>query len=277
MAREILVDKIETIEGSVVQHGHHNHRIYVMHLKSRDTENLISKLDAMAIGQGYEKIFAKIPATRWKAFKSADYTKEAVIPGFFKGESDCLFIAKFFSAERQMGTRQVRFDRMERISSSGPLTNNTDPPIVACTPADAEVLGKIYRQAFESYPFPIHQPEYLKQMMEKGSLYFCIHVNKQIAAVAAAEIDSANQVCEMTDFATRPEYRGKGFAGKLLGRLDHAARNYGLKTAYTIARADSRGMNQVFRKMGYRYAGLLAKNSQIGGRIRSMKVWYKRL
>jgi RimJ/RimL family protein N-acetyltransferase len=63
----------------------------------------------------------------------------------------------------------------------------------------------------------------------------------------------------------------------LLDRLDDEAQNHGVRTAYTISRADSYGMNRVFKKMGYRYAGQLVKNTQIGGRIRSMNVWYKRI
>jgi RimJ/RimL family protein N-acetyltransferase len=62
-----------------------------------------------------------------------------------------------------------------------------------------------------------------------------------------------------------------------LSRLDQKAANHGLKTAYTIARADSIGMNRVFEKCGYAHAGCLVNNTQIGGRIRSMNVWYKHL
>jgi hypothetical protein len=98
------VDIIETIDGSVIHHGRHNDRIYLMHLYEAAETRLIAKLDAMAMANGYGKIFAKIPVTRWKAFKSAGYVREAVIPGFFKGMTDGLFIAKFFSAERQKAT-----------------------------------------------------------------------------------------------------------------------------------------------------------------------------
>lgn len=271
------MDKIETIGGSVVQHGHHNNRIYVMHLHAADTAGLIKTLNEMAIGRGYEKIFAKIPATHWDVFKDGGYIEEAVIPKFFNGEADGLFIAKFFSAKRQKDAQRVRIDWTKRYSGSGRPTDLTEPPIVACTPADADVLSQIYRQTFESYPFSIHLPAYIKRMMDKGSLYYCIHTKEQIAAVAAAEIDPVSKTCEMTDFATLPDFRGKGFAGMLLGRLDDVARNHGVKTAYTIAREDSPGMNHVFQKMGYQYAGRLVNNSQIGGRIRSMSVWYKRL
>jgi hypothetical protein len=59
--------------------------------------------------------------------------------------------------------------------------------------------------------------------------------------------------------------------------LEGEANKRRVKTAYAIARADSRSMNRAFEKTGYRYAGRLSRNSQIGGRIRSMTVWYKHL
>ncbi len=96
-----MTDKIEIIAGSVIQHGYHNHRIYVMHLDTQQTDHLIPILDRLAQEKGYGKIFAKIPITHWHPFKAAGYTREAVVPGFFKGVIDGLFIAKFFSAKRR--------------------------------------------------------------------------------------------------------------------------------------------------------------------------------
>ena len=272
-----MPDIIETIEGSVIQHGHHNQRIYLMRLNTREVGGLIASLDRMASEKGYGKIFAKIPASHWEAFKNSGYTKEALVPGFFRGKIDGLFIAKFFSTERQMTNNPINYGEMEGVSPNEEQTGKFIPPIVACSPADAEALATIYRRVFKSYAFPIDRPEHLGSMMRKNVFYFCIRDNKNIVATAAAEIDSANMACEMTDFATLPEYRGRGLAGSLLDRLDDETRLRGMKTAYTIARADSKGMNRVFLTRGYRYAGRLIKNTQIGGRIRSMTVWYKRL
>lgn len=271
-----MADRIETIEGSVIQHGHHNQRIYLMNLDTREVGGLIASLDRMASEKGYGKIFAKIPAHHWKAFKNSGYTKEALVPGYFKGEIDGLFIAKFFSTERQRTNNPINYGEME----APPIEKQTDKPttpIVACSPADAEALATIYRRVFQSYAFPIDRPEHIESMMRKNVFYFCIRDNQIIVAAAAAEIDSANMVCEMTDFATLPGYRGRGLAGSLLDRLDDESRLRGMRTAYTIARADSKGMNRVFLNRSYRYAGRLIKNTQIGGRIRSMNVLYKRL
>jgi beta-lysine N6-acetyltransferase len=271
------VDKVETIDGSVIQHGRHNDRIYLMHLHGEATAGLISKLDKLAITHGYGKIFAKIPATHWKAFKSADYAREVVIPGFFKGKTDGLFVAKFFSAKRRKANHRIHFSPTGAAYSRDARDTGSTPPVVACTASDTREMADLYQRMFDTYPFPIHQSLHISQMMANHSFYFCIRLKKKIAAVAAAEIDPANQTCEMTDFATLPDCRGNGFAEKLLRQLDQEAHGRGVRTAYTIARADSQAMNRVFEKTGYRYAGRLINNSQIGGRIRSMTVWYKRL
>jgi hypothetical protein len=68
-----------------------------------------------------------------------------------------------------------------------------------------------------------------------------------------------------------------GLAGLLLRHMDRKMRDRGIKTAYTIARAASHGMNTVFRNKRYLYAGLLKNNTQISGQIESMTVWYKPL
>ena len=272
-----MVDRIETIHGSVIQHGHHNDRIYLMHLHGMDHRVLIAALDRMALEHGYGKIFAKIPAAAWNIFRNAGYIQEALVPGFFEGETDGLFIAKFFSDDRQQPTRDAEIDRRQDIPAEPLQTGNLPVAIAACTPADAAAMAKIYARTFETYAFPVHRPEYIRQMMASDTIYLCARIKDEIAALAAAEIDLESQVCEMTDFATRPEYRRLGLASRLLVRLDEKALSQGLKTAYTIARSDSAGMNRVFKKAGYHYAGNLVNNTQIGGRIRSMNVWYKRL
>ena len=83
-----MVDGIENIHGSIVQHGPFNDRIYVLYLAAGDPHRLISKLDQMAKQYGYGKILAKIPAIYSQNFFSAGYVKEAEIPGFFNGKTD---------------------------------------------------------------------------------------------------------------------------------------------------------------------------------------------
>ena len=276
------MDIFENIKGSVIQHGPHNNRIYLMRLNTDDTHGLIATLDDMAIKNDYGKIFAKIPAPEWNAFKSADYIKEAEVPRFFTGKTDGFFIAKYFSAERQR-THNVEkllgFVKQagEKSANNIHRTCKATRDVVSCQPSDTAEMSAIYQQVFKSYPFPIQKPIYLKRMMKEGVLYFCVRIEGRIAAIAAAEIDLVNKNAEMTDFATLPKWRGMGLAGMLLSHMEKKTRKLGIKTAHTIARATSHGMNFVFKNSGYNYSELLKNNSQICGSIQSMTVWYKHI
>jgi putative beta-lysine N-acetyltransferase len=277
------MDTIETIAGAHIQHGPHSDRIYLMHLNTADPHGLAARLEALAREKGYGKIFAKIPAPAWPAFKSARYRKEAVVPGLFHGRTDGYFIARYFSAARQADPAMnaglnVSGPPADITAAGSPDRSDREQPHVrVCQPPDAEAMSALYRQVFKTYPFPIHRPEYLVQMMRRGVRYFGIAIGGKMAALAAAEIDLRRANVEMTDFATRPRWRGRGLAGMLLRRMDREAKGQGIKTAYTIARAASVGMNAVFQQNGYRYAGFLKNNTQISGGIQSMVVWYKRL
>jgi putative beta-lysine N-acetyltransferase len=273
-------DRIETIAGSVIQHGAHSNRIYLIKLNTQAVADQIATLDDMARRNGYGKIFAKIPAASWPPFAQAGYTREAVVPGFFNGHTDGLFIAKYHTVARKHSRQTEEIKMLLQQVTQAPLTDawQNDPGLpepVLCQSEDIVELCAIYRQVFQTYPFPIDQPQYLGEAMHADTDYFCIRIKGQVAAVAAAEMDPVSQTVEMTDFATLPRYRGRGLAGKLLRHMDRQADRRGFKTAYTIARATSYGMNAVFYKNGYRYAGLLVNNTQIAGAIRDMTVWYK--
>ena len=253
-----------------------------MRLNTSDTQGLIATLDDIALKNGYGKIFAKIPFHVWNAFKSAAYIKEAVVPGLYKGKTDGYFIAKYLSAKRQKATnveKQLTLFKKtgERSADNLHPAGRADRDVVSCKPSDAAEMSAIYQQVFKSYPFPIQKQTYLKRMMKAGVLYFCIRIKGRIAAIAAAEIDVVSENVEMTDFATISKLRGEGFASMLLSHMEEKTRERGIQTAYTIARAESHGMNSVFKNGGYNYAGFLKNNSQICGSIQSMTVWYKHL
>ncbi len=138
-------------------------------------------------------------------------------------------------------------------------------------------MAELYREVFASYPFPIHNPEYLIETMASHFFYYGLWDQDKLVALASAETDLRGQNAEMTDFATLPAYRSKGLASYLLAQLEDASAERGIRTAYTIARAYSYGMNITFSKQGYTYSGTLTHNTQISGELESMNVWYKAL
>ncbi|NNL75860.1 MAG: putative beta-lysine N-acetyltransferase, partial [Desulfobacterales bacterium] len=171
-----MIDRIEKMRGSIIQHGPQNNRIYLMRLNADDPHGLVAILDDMAVKNGYGKIFAKIPAPAWNVFKSANYIKEAVIPQFFAGKIDGFFIAKFFSARRQRVMNVEELLKFAKPAKEGSVndkhrTGEINREVVSCKPSNAEEMSVIYQQVFKSYPFPIQNPNYLKHSMKEGVLY----------------------------------------------------------------------------------------------------------
>ena len=145
------------------------------------------------------------------------------------------------------------------------------------TKDDAEAITQVYREVFETYPFPIHDPEYILQTMEENFIYFTLWDGDRLAAVSSSEMYPAYGNVEMTDFATLPHYRGNGGAQFLLRTMEAEMRKRGIANAYTIARAYSFGMNITFARNGYSFGGTLTNNTNISGSMESMNVWYKTL
>lgn len=276
-------DIVEKIRNSLIQHGKMNDRIYLMKLDARDVPDIVEDLNSLAETKKYTKIFAKVPKFQKKVFLKDGYREEALIPGFFKGDADCVFLGKFLSSEREANNKIDEINDVLRIAQTksarqAPGMSEDEFEIRKAGPADIVSMGRIYQEVFESYPFPIYDPQYLLDTMKSHVDYFVVCNNGgEIVAVSSAEKDIASNNSEMTDFATLPEYRGKGLAGKLLDFMDKSMCEEGIKTAYTIARALSCGMNITFARNKYVFAGTLVNNTNIDGSIESMNVWYKSL
>lgn len=277
-----MYDTIETLENSLIQHGPANDRIYLMKVNGGDLPELLPRLDALAEAQDYSKIFAKAPLQVKPLFEEHDYVEEAVVPGFYNGDSDGVFLAKYIDPQRELDPSQKQIETILELAegkaaAEGAATGEAPFAIRPAEAADAEALAEVYRQVFDSYPFPIHEPDYLLETMDSHVQYFGAFDGERVVAASSAEMDVAAQNAEMTDFATLPDYRGCGLALHLLDYMEQQMHDRGIKTGYTIARALSPGMNITFAKHGYHYAGTLTNNTNICGRIESMNVWYKSL
>jgi putative beta-lysine N-acetyltransferase len=251
-----------------------------MHLNLQDVPGTLATIEALAVAKGYGKVFARIPLDAWQAFKAAGYLKEAVVPGFYRGRADGLFVARYFSSRRQAPPLPETMQQLQSIideKSTGTKAGKTTIRVVTCEPTDSAAMGNFYESVFRSYPFPIFDREYLRCMMAENVSYYCTRTGGLITALAAIEIDQESKTAEMTDFATHPEWRGRGLADALLKQMEKETRKLEIQTTYTIARAASPGINRLFKSNGYKYAGLLLNNSHISGSIQSMTVWYKKL
>lgn len=275
-------DSIEQIGDSLIQHGKLNNRAYVMKIGKMDCVRIVDFVVSLAQRKGYTKIFAKVPTFARSRFMDNGFVEEARIPELFQGKGDSFFLSRFFSAERELEKQPELVSQVLEIAEqkAGAAEEAVLPSGLVCRTMERhEVaeMAQLYRQVFASYPFPIQDPDYLAQTMEENLIYFGIRADDKLIALSSAEIDFTGQNAEMTDFATLPEARGLGLATYLLAMMEDGIRQLGIKTAYTIARAYSFGINITFAKHDYTYAGPLVNNTQISGDLQSMNVWHKRL
>lgn len=310
-----MADRVERLGNSWVQHGAVNRRVYLMKLDLGDIPEILRDLDELAGDRRYGKIFVKIPASAEAVFTEAGYRREAFVPGFFGGKEAASFMARYPDPERGAEWRpdavaevvelvrrlvpeamrgaelpdreSISMEAGEALSNLASSSADSTGEVVGAgesdfrlrvlAPADASNMAALYREVFRSYPFPILDPAYLRACMENHVRYVGVECNGALAAIASAEMDPANRNAEMTDFATRTEFRRKGLAQRLLARMEREVRGVGIRTAYTIARAGSAGMNLTFARSGYLFGGTLVNNTHIAGGIESMNVWYKPL
>ncbi|NIQ96743.1 MAG: putative beta-lysine N-acetyltransferase [Desulfuromonadales bacterium] len=277
-----MSDRIEDFGSSLIQHGTDNDRVYLMKLAPQDLPGIVESLERFAHLAGYGKIFAKIPGSHKAPFIEGEYRVEATIPGFYGGSEDAVFLGRYLKQERAEEKKPALVrEVLDAARAKAGIHDKTPlPQNVVCRPAtaeDAEEMAEVYKEVFASYPFPIHDPAYLRQTMDDNVAYFGIWEDGKLIALSSAEMDREGENAEMTDFATLPQCRGRGLAHHLLHIMEEKMPGYGIKTLYTIARAYSHGMNITFAKCGYTYCGTLTHNTQIFGDLESMNIWYKNL
>lgn len=275
-------DAVERIGQSRIQHGPGNDRVYLMDLAPEETPEIIAAVDRLAVEKGYSKVFAKVPASVKEMFESAGYETEAVVPELFSASESGLFMARYYHKDRCVdhGADRVRQVLDAAHLKAGRRHPGALPEGCDCrpaTPSDCGRMAQLYRQVFSSYPFPITDSAYLAGTMESDTIYAGVWKGGQPLALASAEIDRRKGCAELTDFATHPDWRGRGLAGLLLSCLETRLKKEQVRTGYTIARSTSYGMNICFARNGYRYGGTLVKNTQIAGRLESMNVWHRSL
>ena len=276
-------DHITRIGTSLIQHGPCNDRIYLMKLTPEETDLVIPAVDALAEEHGYSKIFAKVPNAAKDLFNEAGYSIEAHIPRMYSGREDGWFLARYPDQDRAdpgedaAAIRDVLEAAQETKPDAATCTIPDGYRIGEATPGDATALAALYQEVFASYPFPIHDPAYLRKTMDDNVRYFLIMDGDRVVAASSAEVDPVSRNAEMTDFATHPDVRGRGLCPVLLRHMEKEMLRAGICTVYTIARAAFYPITVTFARAGYRFGGTLINNTQICGHFESMNVWYRSL
>jgi putative beta-lysine N-acetyltransferase len=278
---KIMNDKVELIgKGSIIQHGKQNDRIYLMKLDEQDVGEILPQLSSLAHKNNYAKMFCKVPKNLAPIFFADGYILEAYIPKFYNNTEDVFFVSKFLNSDRLLTIEKNPLSDLSKLLSTKHKIKKTpisDFSIRKLDDSDVEGITTIYRAVFESYPFPIHDPEYIRKTMKDNILYFGAEKDGLLVALASSEMDLKGGNVEMTDFATLPAYAGNSIALMLLKAMETEMKIQGIKTLYTIARLNSIPINLTFLRSNYRYSGTLIKNTNIAGKIESMNVYFKHI
>jgi len=278
------LDVVEHVGKSLIQHGSLNNRIYVMDLSKQDYPAIISFLEKLAREKKYTKIFAKVPKWAENEFIANEFHPEAMIPGFYSGENDGLFLSKFLDEKRGKISRKEK-EKLQRVLNmfyEKKKKKQTDTlsdkfMVKRIREKESSNLANLYKQVFQTYPFPIHSEDFIKKTMKDNVQYYGMYFKNTLIAAASAEMSNEYGFVEMTDFASLPQFRGKNLSFFLLQRMEQEMKKRLFKTCYTIARAHSFAMNSTFAKANYQYAGTLIHNTNIAGNIESMNVLFKKI
>lgn len=236
-------------------------------------------LISLARRQGFGKILAESRETDWEQFLGRGFALEGIIPGYLAGETG-FFLSYFTDPDRQQSTRLEQENEILEAVLDADLT---DPVIddrfavVEATEADLPEMAELFALTFDTYPTPLHQPEYIRKLMRTEEALFRLVRDEEgkLVSAAAAEVDWEQRHAEMTNCATLPECRGEGLMSAILADLEPVMRRRGVDCLFSLARASSFGMNMVLRRLGYRFRGRMINNCHICGDWEDMNVWVK--
>lgn len=272
-------DTVETIGSSLVQHGPGHDRAHLKKLHPADADGIVEKLEHLACSRGYSKLSATVAAGETGRFVAAGYHIEALLPDFFPQGGAACFMARFLNGERRL-ERQPQLVREVLAAASAQRDDgpSTLPPGFALgrgTPAHAEELALLHRELYPGMESAMHDPQRVRSLMGGDRIFLCVWQGESLVAVASAEVDACSSSAEVAEIAVLPEYRPDGIALYLLQRLEETLLALGVRSAFTIARANSFPVNITWARNGYSFAGTLTNHGNSYGPLESANVWHK--
>lgn len=246
-----------------------------------NVQQILKRIESLVEQQQAEKLIIKGRRNDFLALMENGLQPEAIVERYFLG-SDAFFFSKYFTIDRKKNEHWITEDRMiHSIYQLEPIVEKNLPPkeyeLKKADENCAAELSAMYRQVFQVYPTPLHDPAYVKKTMEDGTLYYVYFYQGKIVSAASAEINSFYKNAELTDCATLTEHRKYGLMKIILKELERELKSRGIFCSYSIARSLSFGMNAVLFQLGYSYRGRLMNNCYIYDKLENMNMWVKNL
>lgn len=269
---------------SVISYDRYSDRIDLIKLNDEESDYIIEILEKVAKVRRYSKISAKISYRNRESFLKKGYTIEARIPNLYRGNEDGLFLAKYFSVERETVRYKEIINKVIHEAAKNRNKNKycrlllrEDLMYRLAREKELDELVDFYRRNIKSRLLSVFDYKYIEDFINNDTVYGVICNKEKIIAAVACEVDRENLNAEMTNFAGDENFRGKGLARYLAISMEEEMKKIGIKTLYSVVRARSFDANILFSKIGFKLSGTLINNTNISGRIECMNVWYKEI
>lgn len=258
----------------------HNKRVRIDDFQG-NAEKVIRYAEEAAKSISAEKVIFKVRHEQFTEFLKFGYCCEAKLDGYFLG-SDMYFFSKYFSEHRRKNELWISEDQiLDKIYQlEQQVKEKQIPKDVILRKAgieDAKALSNLYKNVFKVYPTAVHDSDYISKTINEGTIYYVFEQNGSIVSAASAEVNQFYKNAELTDCATLDSYRKHGFVKHLLQKLEADLKKNGIFCVYSLARAQSFGMNAAFYQLGYQYRGRLLNNCLIFAELENMNLWVKDL
>lgn len=206
---------------------------------------------------------------------------EGKIDGFFNGE-DAFVYSQFLDPNRQVCKfLKQQKEIIESAIKKGPIDEvlklSDEFSLREAQHGDVIEMANVFKQVFKTYPTPMHEPRYIKKVMDEETIFSLVTHDDKIISIASADINDKYNNAEITDCATLPEFRGNGLLTHIIAHLEDRLLERDVPNLFSLTRAQSIGMNHVIAKHGYEYRGTLVQNCDISGGYEDMNIWVKQL
>ncbi|MGP4038943.1 putative beta-lysine N-acetyltransferase [Gracilibacillus sp. D59] len=255
-------------------------RIKVYQLPStKNMDTFMDRLQRLAKETNCDKLIFYVSPTKQEMMESYNADYEGMIRGFFNGETALIYAIFLYSDRKQSVDVETEEQIMQNIKQRMEEELTFDLPegysMRWAEKKDAPQMALLYKTVFKSYPTPMNDPEFIKEMMQNQVYFSIIEKEGSVVSACSADVLPEFQSAELSDCATYPNHRGKQLLSYQVSRLIPRVRQMGIHVLFSYSRSISVGMNLVNVKHGFQYGGKMIRNSNIAGSMENMNIWYK--
>jgi len=279
----------------------HSDRIRCNHPNTSQGKAIAFLLAGAAHCLGRSKVLTMVDKCMAPELIDQGFILAGTMPGFYRGKNECSVLTYNLDDARHRMAHPIEgakvVDLVEQVNSVDnkhylerrsymedtdldgldKLEISPDVQTTLAMPKDANKIAALIDKTFFDYPTPSHDPDYIRSQIEAGVPFRFVEADGIIVACASADLVPDALTAELTDCATLPEYRKRGYMMNLLTDLMWDLEQKEYYSAFTYSRARIPGINILFKKLGFEYCGCVHQSCRIGDGLEDMNMWIRPL